>query len=235
VVVDDYLRTTAEHIFAAGDITGRMMLVQSASYEARVAAENAVLGVGQRYNHQIVPHGGFTDPEYGSVGLTEAQASSVDGGYVTAVVSYGEMDRAVIDGRTEGFCKLIVSEETHRILGAHIVGEQALEVIHQVAAGMTADIWVEQLAELEFAYPTFTAIVGLAARQIRHDLGVLPISPEWRTLGKPRAAEWERRDPGEEWDADGAGEDFFSLLLGVVRNGPGVEQLPAPGFELEVG
>ena len=99
-----------------------------------------------------------------------------------AVVSYAELDRAVIDGRTEGFCKLIVSEKTHRILGAHIVGEQALEVIHLVAAGMAANMVVEQLAELEIAYPTFTAIVGLAARQILHNLGT------------PPAAEWERND-----------------------------------------
>jgi dihydrolipoamide dehydrogenase len=182
VVVDDYLRTTAEHIFAAGDIIGRMMLVQSASHEARMAAENAVLGVGQRFGHHIVPHGGFTDPEYGSVGLTEVQAGSVEGGYVVAVVSYAELDRAVIDGHTEGFCKLIVSQETHRILGAHIVGEQALEVIHLVAAGMAANMLVEQLAELEIAYPTFTAIVGLAARQILHNLDT------------PPAAEWERND-----------------------------------------
>ena len=74
VHVDDYLRTSAPHIFAAGDITGRMMLVQSAGYEAMAAAENAVIGIGQRQKHEIVPHGGFTDPEYGSVGLTEEQA-----------------------------------------------------------------------------------------------------------------------------------------------------------------
>jgi dihydrolipoamide dehydrogenase len=113
------------------------------------------------------------------------------------------MDRAVIDGHTEGFCKLIVLEETHRILGAHIVGEQALEVIHLVAAGMAADMWVEQLAELEIAYPTFTAIVGLAARQILHNLGVVPLSAEWRTLSKTPAAEWERDDSTEDWSSGG--------------------------------
>jgi pyruvate/2-oxoglutarate dehydrogenase complex dihydrolipoamide dehydrogenase (E3) component len=74
VTVNDYLQTSALHIWAAGDITGRMMLVQSANYEARVAAENAVLGPARRYEHRIVPHDGFTDPEYGSVGLTEEQA-----------------------------------------------------------------------------------------------------------------------------------------------------------------
>jgi pyruvate/2-oxoglutarate dehydrogenase complex dihydrolipoamide dehydrogenase (E3) component len=198
IEVDDYLRTSSPHIFAAGDITGRMMLVQSAGYEARIAAENAVLGPGQRYSHHIVPHGGFTDPEYASVGLTEERARELEGGYLAAVVSYADMDRAVIDGRPQGFCKLIVSEETQRMLGAHIVGEQALEIIQLVAAGMASDMWVEQLAELEIAYPTYTAIVGLAARKIVQDLGVIPLSPEWRSLGKAPLAEWERNESWEE-------------------------------------
>lgn len=191
IVVDDYLSTSAPHIFAAGDITGRMMLVQSGSYEGRIAAENAVLGAGQQHRHIIVPHGGFTDPEYGSVGLTEFQAQEANLDFVTAEVPYQDLDRAVIDGHTDGVCKLIVSQETHRILGAHIVGEQALESIQLVAAGMAADMWVEQLAELELAYPTYTAAVGLAARRIVRKLGVMPLAPQWRSLGKP-PAEWER-------------------------------------------
>ena len=194
VIVDDYLRTSQPHIFAAGDLTGRMMLVQSAGYEARIAAENAVLGVGLPYAHTIVPHGGFTDPEYGSVGLTEERARSQEGECVVAVVPFTDMDRAVIDGRTVGCCKLVVSLETHRVLGAHIVGEQALEVIQLVAAGMAADMWVEQLAELEIAYPTYTAVIGLAARRVARDLGVMPLSPQWRALGKPHVTEWERSE-----------------------------------------
>jgi pyruvate/2-oxoglutarate dehydrogenase complex dihydrolipoamide dehydrogenase (E3) component len=193
IVVNDYLQTSAEHIFAAGDITGRMMLVQSAGYEALAAAENAILGVGNRQQHTIVPHGGFTDPEYASVGLTEAQAQAQEPVSV-ATVSYAEIDRAAIDDRNQGACKLIVSKDNHRILGAHVVGEQALEIVHVVATGMAADMWVEQLAELQIAYPTFTAVIGLAARTIVHDLGVVPLSPQWRALARPDNAEWERRD-----------------------------------------
>lgn len=191
ISVNDGLQTSQPHIYAAGDITGRMMLVQSGSYDGRLAAENAVLGGSQPYRHSIVPHGGFTDPEYGSVGLTEEQARATDQEVVTAVVPYANMDRAVIDGHTEGYCKLVVSADTHRILGAHIIGEQALETIHLVAGGMAADMWIEHLAELEIAYPTFTAVVGLAARQIVRELGVMPLAAQWRTLNKPHA-EWER-------------------------------------------
>lgn len=202
VIVDQHLRSSAEHIFAAGDITGRMMLVQSAGYEARTAAENAVLGVGERSHHQIVPHGGFTDPEYGSVGMTEEQARAA-GDAVVATVPYASLDRAVIDDHTVGFCKLIASRETHRILGAHIVGEQALETIQLVATGMAADMWVEQLAELELAYPTFTSIVGLAARKVVRELGVMPLAPQWLVLDRPHA-EWERASLMEDEDLPAA-------------------------------
>lgn len=194
VPVNENLQTSVTHIFAAGDIIGRMMLVQSAGYEARIAAENAVLGPEQRYEHRIVPHGGFTDPEYGSVGITEQAARESGDGHLVTEVPYADLDRAVIDGRPEGLFKLIVSQETHRILGAHAVGEQALEIVQIVAAGMAADMWVEQLAEMELAYPTFTAIVGLAARRIVRQLGVTPLAPEWRALRRLHAAEWERRD-----------------------------------------
>lgn len=194
VWVDDTLRTSAPHIFAAGDITGRMMLVQSAGYEARVAAENAVHEARQTCLHQIVPHGGFTDPEYGSVGLTEQQALALEPDAVTAVIPYLDLDRAVIDGHHEGFCKLIVSRASRQILGAHVVGEQAVEIVQIVATAMAAEMPVEKLAALELAYPTFTAIVGLAARQVVRQLDGAGLTPQWRALRpvQPRpAAEWE--------------------------------------------
>ena len=75
VRVDDSLRTSAPHVFAAGDATGRMMLVQSATHEGEIAAENAVLGGSRSLKHAVVPHGGFTDPEYGSVGPNVAKTN----------------------------------------------------------------------------------------------------------------------------------------------------------------
>lgn len=190
VVVDEGFRTTAEHVFAAGDITGRMMLVQSAGYEARTAAENAVLGGGSRHRHDIVPHGGFTDPEYASVGLTEERAGE---GCVVATAPFSALDRAVVDGHPEGMCKLVVSTETHRIIGAHVVGEQALEIVHVAAAAMVSGMMVEDLAEMEIAYPTYTAVLGLTARRAVRELGVMPLVPRWRALGLPHA-EWERSE-----------------------------------------
>ena len=194
VAVDDALRTSAPHVFAAGDLTGRMMLVQSATYEGALAAENAARGAERGYRHAIVPHGGFTDPEYAGVGLTEARAREEvgDEDCAVAVVPYADLDRGVIDGRPEGSCKLVVSRSSHLVLGAHIVGEQAVEVVQLAAAAMRGGMPVEGLADLELAYPTFTSIIGLAARRIVRDLD--PAPSHGRTPG--RAAEWEHSERG---------------------------------------
>jgi pyruvate/2-oxoglutarate dehydrogenase complex dihydrolipoamide dehydrogenase (E3) component len=191
IKVDSTLRSSQPHIFAAGDITGRMMLVQGATDEARAAAQNAVMGRRRGHEHRVVPNGGFTDPEYGSVGLDEEQAREQHE-VVVATVPYASLDRAVIDGRPDGFCKLIVSRETHAILGAHVVGEQAVEIVHIVAALMQAHSTIERLEQLEIAYPTFAAVVGLAARQITRSLGSTPVAMSWGDGGLPQTAEWER-------------------------------------------
>ncbi len=192
VQVDDTFRTSAPHVFAAGDLTGRTMLVQSATNEAEVAAENAVLDGNRTLRHAVVPHGGFTDPEYGSVGLTEQEARRAEE-CVVAVVPYADLDRGIVDGRSDGSCKLVVSRATRRVLGAHIVGEQAVEVVQIAATAIRAGMPVEQLADLELAYPTFTAVVGLAARRISRSLGLVAMVPDAEDRGPMRAAEWELR------------------------------------------
>jgi pyruvate/2-oxoglutarate dehydrogenase complex dihydrolipoamide dehydrogenase (E3) component len=184
VVVDESLRTSAPHIYAAGDVTGRMMLVQSATAEARVAVTNALSGTAEQVPHTVVPHGSFTDPEYASVGtMTDA----------TAVVGYDELDRAVIDGRTEGFAKLAADAEG-KLAGASVVGEQAVEVVQVAAAAMAGGMRLEQLADLELAYPTYAAILGLAARRLLAKRQGLADS-RWHTIASAPPAEWEWREP----------------------------------------
>ncbi len=195
IEVDDHLRTTAPNIYAAGDITGHVMLVQTASHEARYAVENALLGKSMHNINASIPHGSFTDPEYAGIGLTEEQARKANDCAV-AVVPYADMDRAVIDDHTVGFCKLIVDVKTHQVIGAHVVGEQAVEVIQIIAAAMGAEMPVEKLAHLDFAYPTFAAIIGLAARQVSVEMNWIPVESYWNGLSRRRIAEWERTAGG---------------------------------------
>jgi dihydrolipoamide dehydrogenase len=188
VVVDEYLRTSVPHIYAAGDIDGRSMLVSSALLEGRVAAENAVLGPRRRIVHDVVPAGSFTDPEYASVGLTEEQARARYDCAV-AVARYDDLLRPVADGRPEGFCKLIVETGRRQIVGAHVLGEYSAEVIQMAAACMAAGMRVEEVAEFQFAFPTFTEGVGMAAQMLVRDLGIRPMPQLWSSLTTPEGTD----------------------------------------------
>lgn len=166
IPVDQYFRSTVPHIFAVGDANGRDMLVQAAQFEGEAAAENAVLDANRRTPHHLLPAGGFTDPDYAGVGLTEAEARSRDPHCVVATVPYSDLDRAVIDGREPGFLKLIADRRRELILGAHATGENAIEVVQSVTTAMAAGIDVATLARVRFAYPTYSAVIGLAARRL---------------------------------------------------------------------
>jgi pyruvate/2-oxoglutarate dehydrogenase complex dihydrolipoamide dehydrogenase (E3) component len=181
IPVNDYLQCNVPHIFAAGDINGQSMLVQSARYEGQIAAENAVLGPYHRCAHEIVPSGSFTDPEYASVGLTEAQARQ-QYDCAVAVVQYDDLLRPVADNHPDGFCKLIVERRHRYILGAHVIGEYSVEIIQMVAACVASGMRVEQVAELQLAYPTFTEAVGMAAQKLVRELGLAPLPQLWSDI-----------------------------------------------------
>jgi pyruvate/2-oxoglutarate dehydrogenase complex dihydrolipoamide dehydrogenase (E3) component len=166
IPVDQYFRSVVPHIYAVGDANGRDMLVQAAHFEGEAAAENAVLDANRRTPHLLLPAGGFTDPDYAGVGPTEAQARERDPHCVVATVPYTQLDRAVIDGRSLGFLKLIADRRRELILGAHAVGENAIEVVQSVTTAMAAGIDLSTLAGVKFAYPTYSAIIGHAARAL---------------------------------------------------------------------
>jgi pyruvate/2-oxoglutarate dehydrogenase complex dihydrolipoamide dehydrogenase (E3) component len=182
ITVDEYLRTNVGHIFAAGDVNGHSMLVQTARMEGRLAANNAVLGPTRQATYDVVPSGSFTNPEYGRVGLTEPQAAQQHD-IVVGVARYDDLLRPVADGRTDGFCKLIADRHSHAILGAHVVGEYSAETVQTVAAAMAAGLTVQQVAELQLAFPTFTEGVSMAAQKICRAIGIGHFPQAWSYLG----------------------------------------------------
>ncbi|WP_156109762.1 NAD(P)/FAD-dependent oxidoreductase [Cryobacterium sp. MLB-32] len=166
IVIDAFFRSSVAHIYAVGDANGRDMLVQAAQFEGEAAAENAVLGVNRRTPPHLLPAGGFTDPDYAGVGLTEEQAVLRDRDARVVLVPYSRLDRAVIDDRERGFLKLISDRRGEFLLGAHATGENAVEVIQSLTTAMAAGVDVATLAKVRFAYPTYSAIIGLAAREL---------------------------------------------------------------------
>ena len=182
IPVDAYLRTEVDHIFAPGDVNGRSMLVQVARLEGRVAAQNALMGPTRQVSYDVVPSASFTDPEYGGVGLTEPAAARHHD-IAVGVAQYDDLLRPVADGHEEGFCKLIADRHDKTILGAHVLGEYSAEIIQVVVACMTAGMTVEQVAELPFAFPTFTEGITMAAQKICSELNIGHFPPVWSYLG----------------------------------------------------
>ena len=123
VKVDRFLRTSAPNLFAAGDVTGRVMLVPAALEDGFVAATNAVKGSTLALRDRVSPAGSFSHPEYAQVGLTEAKARESHE-VVATVTPFDATVRGIIEGRTFGFCKLVVDRRSFQILGCHVVASE---------------------------------------------------------------------------------------------------------------
>jgi dihydrolipoamide dehydrogenase len=175
VGVDPYMQTSQPHIFAAGDITGGLMLVPEAIQSGFVAGTNAVHRESMKLAKHASPIGSFTDPEYAQVGLTEAQAREAHD-IVKAVVRFDSTTRTIIDGRTSGFCKLVVDRATHKILGCHVVGERAVEITQVASIAIASGMRVDDLAQMPLSFPTYAGILGRVAAKATHQLS---LKVEW--------------------------------------------------------
>ncbi len=181
IEVDRFLRTSAPHIFAAGDVTGRSLLVPGAIEDGFIAATNAVEGPSHPLPHRVSPAGSFTYPEYAQVGLTEAKARETHD-VATTVARFDATVRAIIEGRTFGFCKLISDRESHRILGCHVVGERAVEIAQLAAIAIAAQMTVDQVARVAVSFPTYAEVLVQAAVGATLELG-LPLAAEAERAG----------------------------------------------------
>lgn len=171
IQVDEFLRTSSPEIFAAGDVTGRMMLVPQAIQQGFVAATNAVRGPTTTIADQAAPIGSFTDPEYAQVGLTEAKARERHE-IAVAMVGFDSTTRTIIDGRTYGFCKLIVDRQSRLILGCHVVGERAVDITQVAAVAIAAGMRVDDLAQVPLSFPTYAGALGRVAAKITRELNL---------------------------------------------------------------
>jgi len=163
ILVNARMETNVPGVYAIGDVVGKAMLAHVASAQGKVAVDN-ILGHPREINYRVVPAGIFTLPEIGRVGLTERQArdeAHVRGDSPETAVKVGRfryagLGKAQGTGDTTGLFKIIADAKTDEIIGAHIMGAHATDVVHEIALAMQLRAKVADVAEMIHAHPTFS-------------------------------------------------------------------------------
>jgi len=156
IAVDDYLRTSVDNIYAAGDCAAKVMLAHYASYQGVAAVENIVSGNNRKADNHIIPACIFCDPEISSVGLTEENARAF--GIVVKVQKFDFRASAMarIIEESEGFIKIVVNQDSEEVIGGCIIGPRATELISILTVAVSSHLKLSQIRETIFAHPTLS-------------------------------------------------------------------------------
>jgi dihydrolipoamide dehydrogenase len=165
IVVNDHLQTSARNVYAIGDVTDIKQLAHFASAQGKAAVE-IIAGHPAQTNWRAVPAATFTHPEIASVGLTEREARAEGRPVKIGRFPFRAHGRNNADGELAGFVKLVVDGATGQVLGAHILGARASELIHECSMAIAADLNAHDLAQAIHAHPTITEAIGEAAEDV---------------------------------------------------------------------
>jgi dihydrolipoamide dehydrogenase len=160
--VDKQQRTNVPHIFAIGDLTGQPMLAHKATHEGKVAAEVAA-GEKSAFDARVIPSVAYTDPEIAWVGLTETEAGAKGIPYERGEFPWSASGRSLGMGRSDGLTRLLFDPETHRLLGAGIVGPNAGDLIAEAALAIEMGAEAGDLALTIHPHPTLSETIAFAA------------------------------------------------------------------------
>ena len=166
IVVDKEMRTSVQNIFAAGDVLGTPMLAHLASREGEVAAEAAAGDGAEPIDSNAVPNAVYTHVPAASVGMTEEKARDAGIDYSVGKQFFKSNGKAVAIGETEGFIKVIADNATRKILGVHIIGHEATELIHEFVLAKKTGISVDDIARTVHAHPTFSETATDACKSV---------------------------------------------------------------------
>ena len=159
VQVNDRLQTTNSNIYAAGDICSPFKFTHAAEAMARIALQNALFFGRKKASSLVIPWTTYTDPEVAHVGLTEQEARKRGHQVSTFTLPFAEVDRAILDGETEGFARVHMDTKTRRILGATLVSRHAGESIGELVLAMTQQLKLEALSGVIHSYPTQAEVI----------------------------------------------------------------------------
>lgn len=171
IEVDEKLCTSAKNIWACGDVTGKFLFTHAAEYEAKIAAQNAILPAKAKVDFRALPWVTFTDPEIAHLGLTREEAEKQHGAAHIKVwkTPFKTLDRAIIEGETAGFIQ-VVTTGSGVILGVHIIGPSAGEIIASFLPAVREGALLQEFAEMIFPYPTLAEIGHRAGNEVYQEL-----------------------------------------------------------------
>ena len=173
ILVNERMETNVAGVYAIGDVTGRMLLAHKASAEGIVAAKN-IMGIPCSMDYQVIPAAIFTSPEIASVGLREQQAEAQGITFRKGVFPFRALGKAHAVGEIAGIVKILSDASTDRIIGAHIIGPHAADLIHEAAVAMKAGLKARDLAETIHAHPTLSEALMEAAEDVNGEAVHLP-------------------------------------------------------------
>ncbi|MBI3181537.1 MAG: NAD(P)/FAD-dependent oxidoreductase [Myxococcales bacterium] len=156
VHTNEYLETDAEGIYAVGDLHGRFQLTPIADYEGKLAARNAIEGNVEKADYRVVTQTIFTIPSASSVGLTEDEARTQGIDIAVSTIPFAKIGPAVIVGKADGFVKVVFERRSGQLIGTHIFGHEAEELIHEAALAMRARMTREQLLRTIPVHPSLS-------------------------------------------------------------------------------
>ncbi|GGN95401.1 dihydrolipoyl dehydrogenase [Saccharibacillus kuerlensis] len=162
IAVNDNFQTGESHIYAIGDCIGGLQLAHAASHEG-IAAVQHLAGQGSHgYNSNFVPRCVYTHPQVGSVGMTEKRARELGRSVKSAKVPFSAISKALVEGHTDGFAKVVVDTETNDLVGVQIIGPHATELIAEAALAAVLDATPWEVGSAVHAHPTLAEVLGEA-------------------------------------------------------------------------
>lgn len=166
IPVDGMMRTSAGNVYAAGDVVRTPMLAHVASAEGEVAADSAAGHEATPIDHDCIPSAMYGEIQTSGVGLTEEKVKASGLEYRTGKQFFRSNGRAVVNAQAEGFIKVIADAKSRRIMGAHIIGYEAAELIHEFVVAKKAGLTVDDVARTVHAHPTFSETAVDACRAV---------------------------------------------------------------------
>jgi dihydrolipoamide dehydrogenase len=158
-VVDDTLRTHAPHIYAVGDVTGRIQLAHTAMHEGVVAVSNILHGTSKTVDYNCVPNAVYTSPEVASVGLTESEAKEKGYDVVVGKANFGIFGKAIATEERAGFVKVVAEKKYGEVLGVHMIGAHVTDMIHEAVVALKLEATLDYMLDTIHAHPTMSEAV----------------------------------------------------------------------------